>query len=110
MLVSTTLNLFVIPVFYVLFVRGKKTGNGDEPAPEPAFAEGDVSITDVFEDEPQQDDENGKKAGLINFINEEQKPDSPSPNDAENAKGRNDHVDEKGPNDSSSNDDPDNKK
>ena len=74
MLVSTALNLFVIPVFYVLFVRDKKEP-GDLPPVGQSFEEGDFSVSDVFEDEPPQPDENDKKAGLINFINEEKKDD-----------------------------------
>jgi HAE1 family hydrophobic/amphiphilic exporter-1 len=74
MLVSTALNLFVIPVFYVILVRDKKD-LADVPPAAPSFEEGDYSVSDVFEDEPPQPDENGKKAGLINFINEEKKED-----------------------------------
>jgi len=80
MLVSTALNLFVIPVFYVLFVRDKKNGT-DTPPSGRSFEEGDYSVSDVFEDEPPQPDENGKKAGLLNFINEEKREDQPSENE-----------------------------
>ncbi|HTK26632.1 MAG TPA: efflux RND transporter permease subunit, partial [Pyrinomonadaceae bacterium] len=80
MLVSTALNLFVIPVFYVLFVRDKKNGTDTPPAGR-SFEEGDYSVSDVFEDEPPQPDENGKKAGLLNFINEEKREDQPSENE-----------------------------
>jgi HAE1 family hydrophobic/amphiphilic exporter-1 len=72
MLISTVLNLFVIPVFYVLFVRSKMNGD-DEPVTGPSFEEGDFSVSDVFEDEPPQPDDNGRKAGLINYMNEEEK-------------------------------------
>jgi HAE1 family hydrophobic/amphiphilic exporter-1 len=82
MLVSTVLNLFVIPVFYVLFVRDKKTRK-DVPPADQSFEEGDVSVSDVFEEEPQQPDENGKKVGLINFINEEKREDQPPENEPE---------------------------
>jgi hypothetical protein len=71
MLVSTALNLFVIPVFYVLFVRDRRDCDDVPPVAVPPFEEGDFSVSDVFEDEPSEKDENGKKAGLINFINEE---------------------------------------
>jgi len=71
MLVSTALNLFVIPVFYVLFVRGKRNPDEPEQPAEPSFEEGDFSVSDVFEDEPSEPNGNGKKAGLINFIKEE---------------------------------------
>ncbi len=79
MLVSTALNLFVIPVFYVLLVRDK---NRTDLLPvSPSFEEGESSVSDVFEDEPPQPDENGKKAGLINFINEERREAPPVGND-----------------------------
>lgn len=64
MVVSTVLNLFVIPVFYVLFVRDKKKrDNHDEtppPATEPPFEEDDYSVSTLFEDEPAQKDETVK--------------------------------------------------
>lgn len=77
MLVSTALNLFVIPVFYVLFVREKKDRDDVPPVAEPSFDDGSFSVSDVFEDEPPQQDENGKKKGLINYINEEKEEDAP---------------------------------
>ena len=49
MLVSTGLNLFVIPVFYVLFVRDKKPINDVPPAGQP-FEEGEYSVSEVFVD------------------------------------------------------------
>lgn len=54
----------------MLFVRGRK--NGDN-APVASFEEGDISISNIFEDEQPHEDENGKRAGLVNYINEEQK-------------------------------------
>jgi HAE1 family hydrophobic/amphiphilic exporter-1 len=71
MLVSTALNLFVIPVFYVLFVREKKNRDDAPPVADPNFEEGDYSVSDMFEDEPPETEENGKKQGLVNYINEE---------------------------------------
>ena len=49
MLVSTGLNLFVIPVFYVLFVRDKKPIDNVTPAEQP-FEEGEYSVSEVFVD------------------------------------------------------------
>ncbi len=77
MLVSTVLNLFVIPVFYVLFVREKKNRDDVPPVAGPSFQEGGFSVSDVFEDESSRQDENGKKKGLINYINEEKEEDAP---------------------------------
>ncbi|HQU92970.1 MAG TPA: efflux RND transporter permease subunit [Pyrinomonadaceae bacterium] len=72
MLVSTTLNLFIIPVFYVLFVRDRKRRDDEPEAAAPSFEDGNYSVTDVFDEESPNGEENGKKAGLINYINEEQ--------------------------------------
>jgi HAE1 family hydrophobic/amphiphilic exporter-1 len=73
MLFATVLNLFVIPVFYVLFVRDPK---GPEEAFVPSFEEGNYSVTEVFDEETPDENENGKKAGLINYINEDQANDA----------------------------------
>jgi len=76
MLVSTALNLFVIPVFYVLFVRDKKPDEGEPPVG-PSFEEGDHSVSSMFEDDAPRSDEDGEKDGLINFINEAKEEDRP---------------------------------
>ena len=87
MLVSTALNLFVIPVFYVLFVRDKK--DREETPVAPSFEEGDHSISDVFEDEPSQPDEYSEKGGVVNLLDEEKREDS-SPEKALETPERND--------------------
>jgi hypothetical protein len=109
MLVSTALNLFVIPVFYVLFVRDKKNGTDTPPAGR-SFEEGDYSVSDVFEDEPPQPDENGKKAGLLNFINEEKREDQPSENEPDIADSEEATKDDDGLGNGPSNDETKNEK
>ncbi len=78
MLVSTALNLFVIPVFYVLFVREKKKRDDTPPVADPNFEDGDYSVSNMFDDESPQTEENGKKHGLVNYINEEKDEDAPA--------------------------------
>jgi HAE1 family hydrophobic/amphiphilic exporter-1 len=86
MLVSTALNLFVIPVFYVLFVRDTKRRD-DEPLPDgPSFEEGNYSVSEVFEEEQLQADENEKK-GLVSSIDEENKGEPPATIESEKADG-----------------------
>lgn len=78
MLVSTALNLFIIPVFYVLFVRDRNRRDDEPVSSPPSFEEGNYSVTDVFDEESPGGEENGKKAGLINYINDEDKEGAPS--------------------------------
>ena len=100
MLVSTALNLFVIPVFYVLFVRDKKE-RPDEPPVGQSIEEGDHTVLDMFEDEPPQPDENGEKAALINDEEkdkkaEEEKEDPPSEKEPEIADRKDGKIKEDG--------------
>lgn len=87
MLVSTALNLFVIPVFYVLFVRDAKRRDNEPLLAGPSFEDGNYSVADVFEDEPPPADENRQKKGPLSSIDKEDKVKPTATTESEKADG-----------------------